>query len=1153
MRLQDEQILLSASDLSAHLGCTVRTQLDRRAALGQIQAPPPDPALAVWQERGLAHEKAYIEHLERDRSLRVVDLRGVALDADGVAATRAAMRDGADVITQAPLVDGRFRGVADVLLRVETQAPVLEAWSYRVVDTKFASETRAGTVLQLCLYTRIVGQLQGLLPEEFWVVSPGGFETPERFRTTDYLAYARRIEAQLLGAVDGVIPEEPLAPEPVPACDVCRWWGRCDKRRRQADHLSFVAGITRLQRRELEPLGVDTLTALAVAAIPLEPAPHRGSPESYERAHHQARVQRDSIGKKPVVEFLPDPDTADDEKRRLGLARLPQPSPGDVFLDLEGDPFVEGGGLEYLFGWVTLDASGAPAYTARWALDAAAEKAAFEELIDGLLARWKQHPDFAVYHFGAYEPAALKRLMGRHATREEAIDRLLRGERFVDLHAVVRESLRIGVEAYGLKQLEAVHEFERELDLREASFHKQRFERALELKVPEDAPEGAAEGVERYNRDDCVSTLRLRDWLEGKRAERLAAGATLPRPILGEGMPSEKQEERSALVQALMNTLLDGVPGERAERSVEQQARWILANLLEWHRRENKAGWWDFFRLADLPAADLRGEKQGLVGLEFVERFTDGKKLPIDRYRFEEQDHDVRVGQELCVTKDQELGTVEEIDLGARTIDVKKRKVSRDLHPWAVFAKDIVSPKPIPGALERVAQWVAEHGIDAPGPFRAARDLLLGSAPRLRTPAAGGLARAGEEAKLAATRLALDLDQSVLAIQGPPGTGKTYTGARVICELVNAGQTIGITGPSHKVIRNLLDEVLDAADEAGMKLRIVQKVKQGTAKQSGRIEEGEKSDFLDEELAAGGVDVAAGTTWAWAREGVAGHVDTLVIDEAGQLSLANAVAAASSARSVLLLGDPQQLEQPIQGSHPEGCDLSVLQHLLGHHDTIPPERGLFLDTTWRLHPSLCEFTSELFYESRLHHHAQCSGQKLVGPTQFAGAGLWVSLVEHTSNTSTSIEEVERIRTLVEELTAPGIRWIDFDGVEHPVTCDGLRIVSPYNAQVAALKAAIPDAAESIGTVDRFQGQEAPVVIYSMTTSSSDEAPRGLEFLFSLNRLNVATSRARCVCILVASPALLEAECKTPRQMKLVNALCRYQELARHHRQNDVAA
>jgi len=1140
VRISSDQLLLSASDLSAHLGCGHRTQLERRSAAGELSPPSwQDPLVEVLRVRGDAHERAYLAHLAATEGRDAVDLRGQSLDDTGLAATRDAMQRGVGAIVQAPLVDGRFRGIADVLLRVDDAHSDLGDWSYLVVDTKLASETRGGTVLQLCLYTRIVGDLQGRLPEEMWVVSPGGFDAPERFRTSDYLAFARRIQAELTGAVDAPLPPEPAAPEPVTECDVCRWWARCNERRRASDHLSFVAGISRLQRRELEALGIHTLHGLAGAALPLDPPPRRGAPETYVRVHHQARVQRDSPpGAPPVVELLEGVEAG------KGLARLPEPSPGDVFLDLEGDPFAEDGGLEYLFGWVTVEGS-EPRYEGRWALGRAAEKTAFEELVDTLHARWAAHPGFAVYHFGAYEPAALKRLMGRHATRENELDQLLRGERFVDLHAVVREHLRIGVEVYGLKQLEAVHGFERDLALREASLQKNVFERALELGAVADAPPESREAVERYNRDDCVSTWRLRDWLETKREEAIAVGASLPRPELGEGHASDEQEERSAELQALMDALLEGVAEDPDARTPEERARWILAHLLEWHRREGKAGWWDFFRLADLPAEDLRGEKNGLVGLEHVERIPQGKSLPVDRYRFPAQDHDVRPGRDLFVTKDQELGTVEEIDLAARTVDVKKRRVSVDLHPEAVFAHDNVPTKPVPAALERIARDVAERGMGAPGRFRAARDLLLALPPRLATSAEGDLARAGESTRDAFTRLALDLDGGVLPVQGPPGTGKTYTGARVICALVRAGQKVGIAGPSHKVIRELLDKVVEAAREDDLDLRILQRVRKGTATEDGPIRGTHKPDAIGKALAAGEVDVAAGTVWTWAREDTEGLVDTLVIDEAGQLSLANALAAAQAARNVLLLGDPQQLEQPIQGSHPEGCDTSALEHLLGDQDTVPPDRGLFLGTTWRLHPALCAFTSELFYEGRLGHEPRCAGQRLTGPTPFEGAGLWLSPVEHQGNTSSSPEEVAHIASLVDGLLADGVGWVDFYGTPNPLTPADLRVISPYNAQVSALTARLGTEIP-IGTVDRFQGQEAPVVIYSLTTSSTDEAPRGLEFLFSLNRLNVATSRARCACILVASPRLLEAECRTPRQMRLVNALCRYREMAILH-------
>jgi len=297
-----------------------------------------------------------------------------------------------------------------------------------------------------------------------------------------------------------------------------------------------------------------------------------------------------------------------------------------------------------------------------------------------------------------------------------------------------------------------------------------------------------------------------------------------------------------------------------------------------------------------------------------------------------------------------------------------------------------------------------------------------------------------------------------------------------------------------------------------------------------------------EMLASGEAQVAAGTAWLWAREEAADAVDVLFVDEAGQISLANTVAVSQAARSVVLLGDPQQLEQPKRGSHPDGTDVSALEHLLGEHQTMPPERGLFLATTWRLHPALCAYTSELFYESRLRSRVGLDRQEILGQTAFVGAGLWFVPVEHEGNSNESVEEADVVASLVADLLDGSVQWRDERGIVRPVGLDDVLIVAPYNAHVAALLERLPAGAR-VGTVDKFQGQEAPIVVYSMATSSPELAPRGMEFLYSPSRLNVATSRARCACILVANPRLFEPECRTPRQMKLANAFCRYLEMS----------
>jgi uncharacterized protein len=360
-------------------------------------------------------------------------------------------------------------------------------------------------------------------------------------------------------------------------------------------------------------------------------------------------------------------------------------------------------------------------------------------------------------------------------------------------------------------------------------------------------------------------------------------------------------------------------------------------------------------------------------------------------------------------------------------------------------------------------------------------------------------------------------------------------------DLVRSGRNIGVCALSHKVIRNLLKAIVNAAVEESVPLQCVQKIKDSLGNDASITEYKDNGDVLNV-LLARVAQVIGGTAWLWARQEFHESVDVLFIDEAGQFPLANAVAASQGARSLVLLGDPQQLESPLQGTHPEGSDASALHHILSGRETMPEDLGLFIRETRRLAPTICAFTSELFYEGRLVSVDGLERQVLEGHPVLNGSGLWFAPVAHRGNRNTSPEEIERVAHLVESLVQPGVKWTNAEGQGHQVSPNDILIVAPYNAHVAALRRRLSNVA--IGTVDKFQGQQAPIVIYSMATSSPEDAPRGMEFLYSLNRLNVATSRARCACILVANPTLLEPECRTPAQMRLANAFCRYLELAR---------
>jgi uncharacterized protein len=639
--------------------------------------------------------------------------------------------------------------------------------------------------------------------------------------------------------------------------------------------------------------------------------------------------------------------------------------------------------------------------------------------------------------------------------------------------------------------------------------------------------------------------------------------------------------ETAEETQRVMAALTHGVPIDAAERNEDQQARWLMAQLLEWHRREEKAAWWEYFRLLAVPLEDYEDERSALAGLSFRETVGGTTRKPVHRYEFPPQEHDVRRGDEVCVpVTGKPLGRIAALDVAAHTVDIEHTGRFADERPQRLFVRRMVSPRPKPSVLLEIGKWIAANGVDAAGAHRAARDLLLKRSPRVVRGSRGLGAADGPPTSAAriialdvarstrarqraaavaqhtteldaevrdAIRLAFELDHGVLPIQGPPGTGKTFTGSHMILELVKAGKKVGVTAVGHETIRNVLRAVCERAEEQG--LAGFQCLHKGKPKDDNpeALQAIDDNDRIAQLFAREDQRLLGGTSWLWANERFRDSVDVLFIDEAGQMSLADVLAVSAGAKSLVLLGDPQQLEQPQQASHPPGAGASALEHLLAGSKTIAADRGLFLHQTRRLHPDICAFTAEAFYENRLTSVAGLERQAVLAPPGSAAAGLGRAglvyvPVEHDANQSRAAEEVEAVVSLVAALTADGVRYRNASDEEAPLTNADLMIVAPYNAQVTALAERLPDV--RIGTVDKFQGQQAPVVIVSLTTSSPEDAPRGMDFLYSANRLNVATSRAKALCILVGSPRLFEPDCRTPQQMRLANSFCLYRELAR---------
>ena len=617
------------------------------------------------------------------------------------------------------------------------------------------------------------------------------------------------------------------------------------------------------------------------------------------------------------------------------------------------------------------------------------------------------------------------------------------------------------------------------------------------------------EDVERYNENDCRSTVALHEWLLSLRpTDRPWRDPPELRPRKEELVV--RDAERAALEARLLAGTTEGSP------------RRLLGHLVDYHQREARPQWWAWFRWPQLDDDELVADRTAIGRLAW-----DGRPPEVEgtshafRFAFPEQEHkletkgsdpDTRAGFRLRVDDDHGVLTL------LRPATREEEPLPRGLTPGAPYGDEVKRE-----ALVRFARAYAAGDRDR---YPALTALLERNPPRVSL---------GVDPVAAA----LSLHESYLFVQGPPGSGKTWQGARMAIALMREGKRIGVTSLSHKAIHNLLRAIEHEAGREGFSFRGVKRGDEGSENTGfdGRwIETSGVTDIC----ADPSYDLVSGTAWALTRESTDVHVaerplDVLFVDEAGQLALADVLAAGTSARSLVLLGDPNQLPQVAQGSHPEGAERSVLQHLLGDDVTVPPDRGLFLPTTYRLRPELCSFTSEAYYEGRLGHAPEAARRSLA-----AGNGpVWLP-VDHTGRGQSSVEEAEAIARAVDDLV--GTAFTEADGTVRPLTAADVLVVAPYNAQVRTLRSRLADEV-AVGTVDKFQGQQAPVVIVSMASSTADEAPRGVGFEFDRHRFNVATSRAQCRAVLVCSPRLLDADCKSVSQMRLVSAVCGFVERA----------
>ena len=1147
MQLVDGRFVYAASDLNNYLECAYLTHLDELVARGETARPQREDAGAeLIARKGEEHEQRYLSDLQARHAGGVTAFERPEHSIAGFVAaqeqTVAAMERGDHLIFQATFFDGTFLGHPDFLRRIETPSERWP-WSYEVIDTKLAVNPKPYFVIQICNYSEHLARIQGTMPEYGSIVLGSGEE--RRYRLGDYAAYYRRVKQRFLARFEPDASPEASYPHKCAHCKTCKWNDQCSAQRTQDDHLSEVAWMRRDQIERFNRSGIARVVDLAAARD--DQRPHGMNEDTFAKLRRQAAMQVRGRTEGPLHQLI-------EHEKWNGFGLMPEPAEGDVFFDMEGDPLYEPTrGLEYLFGcWLPDDE---PRFKAFWALDRAAEKRAFEDFIDFIVDRRRTYPAMHVYHYADYEKSALRRLAQAHCTREAEVDDLLRAEVLVDLYAVVRQSLVISESSYSIKRLEKFYPLQRLTEVKKGDDSIVMFEQWLLDRARKDI----LHDIERYNEDDCRSTLLLRDWLLERREEAIAAWGEIPfhqtkllcheQKVDGckDCTTRDKLMREEAQTSDLQRQLLQGVVSPQTEAeyalmSQDHRARYLLANLLAYHRREEKPVWWAFFDRCENADNLLEFDKEALAGLVLDRTVAPYKlgakdKNMVYTYTFPDQHHKLAAGDSVYdPATGKLLGKIVAIDDDRNSVAVKRSgTIDAAARTSALIPGGPVLSNEQKAALVRIAEAYLAGTL--PG---ATSDLLFSRDPRLNWP---GDVQPGEVTPQAVSAVARALNRSYLFVQGPPGSGKSTVGSQVICDLLEAGKRVGVLSNSHKAIHNLLHKVEKCAFERRLSFN-------GLYKHSG--EDSEYRSLLrsplissvdsNEPFEAGGYDLAAGTCWLFSRERLSGTFDYLFIDEAGQISLADALAVSGAAESLVLLGDPLQLAQVSQGTHPLHAGGSILEHLLGEAQTVAPQRGIFLDKSYRMHPLICRFISAAMYSGRLHAAPGRENQRVDSPG-LSGSGLRFIGLEHTGNSRESREEAERIVAEIRLLLAGTVT--DHRGVTRPMLASDIIVVAPYNAQRRLITKLLRDAGIDVrvGTVDKFQGQEAFVVFYSMATSSGNDMPRDIDFLFEKNRFNVAVSRARALSVVLASTKLPDVRCRTVSQIATVNILCSYIEAA----------
>ena len=1004
MRFYNGQIRLSASDLTKFAACSHATRLDFDYLHGRGPDRAEDSEEAIiLSEFGTKHEKAYLEELEASSKQCINIQAQIGHNApfdDSLRATRAALQSGVDVIFQGALANNLWGGYVDFLERTNKSSQ-LGSFSYEVVDTKLKRKPDPSHILQLVVYSDLLTEIQGVIPEFMHIELGTGERSTHRI--VEFAHYVRAMQKRLEAFV-----QKPSSTRPIPCtmCDLCHWRKHCTNQWEQGDSLFLVAGIRKTQVSKLENAGIETMGQLAQYPKPIR----KMAPQTFNTLKVQAKMQSKRKDGKPSVDVRP-------RIPGKGFDLLPRPNKGDLFYDIEGYPhYSENGdpGLEYLHGiWDGRE------FTAFWAHNHTEEKQALKDLFAFFKARLADFPEAHIYHYAPYEMTALRRITARYGVEEALLDQWQRDKRFVDLYAVVRGGIIASEKGYSLKDLEVFYEMPREGEVTTSGGSVVAYHKWLQLDKEDPKAKIILQELYDYNEIDCISTERLRDWLLSLRPEDSVWHE------LGEST-SELMLKQQAEYEELQRAL------DRAAH-VDESLGYLLYNLTLFHKREAKPAAWAVFDSLKKERIELIEDPNCLAGLKRKGRPNYIKSSIEYKYRFPPQETKLAKNKRANIADKNGRfyqPTITELNRYKREVTLKIGQKSA--HVLEQNLLDLLPSFALQtGVIQRAIQDVLEDQLRS-STNQVADDLLERAAPRFRGPSP--LTQEYEnvlEQMIAATKA---MDHTILSVQGPPGTGKTYVTARTILALVKDGHRVAISSNSHEAILNVLIECADALlwrrGRLSGGVTLVHKGGLTETRKDPRIVRVTKNNAP--QITNG--DVVGGTAWLFCRPEMAdAPFDYLFVDEAGQVSLANLLGMTRCADNVVLVGDPCQLPQVIQGSHPNPANLSCLDWMLGDDRLIKKGRGIFLNETWRMHPELCKYISTQFYEDQLQSHSSTALQAVYAEG-LPKYGAFRVEVSHRNCSQVSDEEISAIKLVVERLLKG--RWTDRYGRNCPIERGG---------------------------------------------------------------------------------------------------------------------